>query len=178
MWRLGLACPLVCAALSACGGGPPEAGTPLPKTQAVPDSKARTLLMRAFHAARPIGREDGACRGCYPTDASEITEDMNARTGDEYAAAATSFDARLPGVVYVDTTGAGRLARGPDHALRAHVERDDLASCGRHAAARISPGGVTARVYRLNAARMLGAVAAQPRCPGSPSMSSIVRSIE
>jgi hypothetical protein len=112
MWRPGLACPLVCAALSACGGSPPEAGTPLPKTQAVPDSKARTLLIRAFHAARAVGREDGACRGCYPIDASEITEDMNARTGDEYAAAATSFAARLPGVVYVDTTGAGRLARG------------------------------------------------------------------
>jgi len=112
MWRPGLACPLVCAALSACGGSPPEAGTPLPKTQAVPDSKARTLLIRAFHAARAVAREDGACRGCYPTDASEITEDMNARTGDEYAAAATSFAARLPGVVYVDTTGAGRLARG------------------------------------------------------------------
>jgi hypothetical protein len=111
MWRLGLACPLMCAALSACGGNSPEAGTPLPKTQAVPDRQARTLLIRAFHAARAIGREDGACRGCYPTDASEITEDMNARTGDEYAAAATSFAARLPGVVYVDTTGAGRLAR-------------------------------------------------------------------
>ena len=111
MWRLGLACPLVCAALSACGASSPEAATPLPKTQAVPDSEAQTLLIRAFHAARAIGREDGACRGCYPTDASEITEDMNARTGDQYAAAATSFEARLPGVVYVDTTGTGRLAR-------------------------------------------------------------------
>ena len=111
MWRLGLAAPVMCAALSACGGGSPEAGASLPKTQAVADGEARTLLVRAFHAARAIGREDGACRDCYPTDASEITEDMNARTGDQYAAAATSFDARLPGVVYVDTAGAGRLAR-------------------------------------------------------------------
>ncbi|HEY7259423.1 MAG TPA: hypothetical protein VH459_10145, partial [Gaiellales bacterium] len=78
----------------------------------VPDAQARRLLLRAFHAARAVGREDGVCRGCYPDDASEITEDLNARTGDEYAAAATAFGARLPGVVYVDTTGAGRLARG------------------------------------------------------------------
>jgi fermentation-respiration switch protein FrsA (DUF1100 family) len=111
MWRLGLAGAVVCAALSACGGRSPVAATPGPTTQAVPDTRARALLVRAFHAARAIGREDGACRGCYPTDASEITEDMNARTGDQYAAAATSFDARLPGVVYVDTAGAGRLAR-------------------------------------------------------------------
>jgi hypothetical protein len=111
MWRLGLACPVVCVALAACGGGSPEAGTTVPATQPVPDGQARALLVRAFHAARAIGREDGACRGCYPTDASEITEDMNARTGDQYAAAATSFDARLPGVVYVDTSGAGRLAQ-------------------------------------------------------------------
>ena len=111
MWRLGLACAVVCAALSACGGGSPGAATAVPTTQAVPDPQARALLVRAFHAARAIGREAGACRGCYPTDASEITEDMNARTGDQYAAAATSFEARLPGVVYVDTAGAGRLAR-------------------------------------------------------------------
>jgi hypothetical protein len=129
MWRLGLACPLVCAALSACGASSPEAATPLPKTQVVPDSEARTLLIRAFHAARAIGREDGACRGCYPTDASEITEDMNARTGDQYAAAATSFEA----------ASGRRLRRNdrrrpagpcPDHALCAHVERDDLAAPG------------------------------------------------
>jgi hypothetical protein len=112
MWRIGLACPLMCAALSACGGGSPEAQSIVPPTQAVPDGRARALLVRAFHVARAIGREDGACRGCYPTDTSEITEDMNARTGDQYGAAATSFDARLPGVVYVDTAGAGRLARG------------------------------------------------------------------
>jgi fermentation-respiration switch protein FrsA (DUF1100 family) len=110
MWRLGPVCPLLCAALAACGGGSPAARTPAPSTQAVPDSKARALLLRAFHAARAIGREDGVCRGCYPADASEITEDMNARTGDEYAAAPTAFGARIPGVVYVDTTGAGRLA--------------------------------------------------------------------
>lgn len=111
MWRLGAVCPLVCAALTACGGGSSGATAPGPATQAVADGQARALLVRAFHAARAIGHEDGACRGCYPTDASEITEDMNARTGDQYAAAATSFDAHLPGVVYVDTAGAQRLAR-------------------------------------------------------------------
>ena len=111
MWRLGLAGAVVCAALAACGGEPHANLQPALTSQAVPDSQARALLVRAFHAARAIGREDGACRGCYPTDASEITEDMNAHTGDQYAAAATSFDARLPGVVYVDTAGAGRLAR-------------------------------------------------------------------
>jgi fermentation-respiration switch protein FrsA (DUF1100 family) len=47
--------------------------------------------------------------GTRPTPARSPR--TNARTGDEYAAAATSFEARLPGVVYVDTTGAGRLAR-------------------------------------------------------------------
>jgi len=73
MWRLGPVCPLLCAALAACGGGSPAARTPAPSTQAVPDSKARALLLRAFHAARAIGREDGVCRGCYPADASEIT---------------------------------------------------------------------------------------------------------
>jgi hypothetical protein len=111
MWRLGPVCPLICLALAACGGGSPQAATSTPRTQAVPDERARALLVRAFHAARALGREDGACRGCYPADASEITEDMNARTGDQYGAAATPFEARLPGVVYVDTTGAGRLAR-------------------------------------------------------------------
>jgi hypothetical protein len=109
MWRLGPVPLLLCAALSACGGGSARVSTP-PATQAVPDSEARALLLRAFHAARAIGREDGACRGCYPTDTSEITEDMNARTGDQYAAAATPFGARLPGVVYLDTTGPARLA--------------------------------------------------------------------
>ncbi len=88
-------------------------------------------------------REDGACRGCYPTDTSEITEDLNARTGDEYAAAATPFGARLPGVVYVDTAGAGRLARHADHALLAHVERDDLAAHGRTGSAAAAPRRVT-----------------------------------
>ena len=111
MWRLGPVCPLVCAVLTACGGGSPGAATPEPTTQAVADGQARALLVRAFHAARALGHEDGMCRGCYPADASEITEDMNARTGDQYAVAATSFDARLPGVVYVDTAGAERLAR-------------------------------------------------------------------
>ena len=110
MWRLGLVPPLLCTALAACGGGSAGASAP-PATQRVPDREARALLVRAFHAARAIGREDGACHGCYPTDTSEITEDMNARTGDQYAAAATPFGARLPGVVYVDTAGAGRLAR-------------------------------------------------------------------
>ena len=110
MWRLGPVPPLLYAVLAACGGGSPAASAPS-ATQAVPDKEARVLLVRAFHAARAIGREDGACHGCYPTDTSEITEDMNARTGELYAAAATPFGARLPGVVYVDTTGAGRLAR-------------------------------------------------------------------
>jgi hypothetical protein len=111
MWRLGPVCPLICVALAACGGGSPQAATSKSGTQAVPDARARALLLRAFHAARALGRDDGACRGCYPADASEITEDLNARTGDQYGAAATPFGARLPGVVYVDTTGAGRLAR-------------------------------------------------------------------
>ena len=110
MWRVAPVGLLLCAALSACGGSA-GATAPAPRTQAVPDARARALLVRAFHAARAIGREDGACRGCYPTDASEITEDLNARTGDQYAAAATPFGARIPGVVYLDTTGAGRLAR-------------------------------------------------------------------
>lgn len=110
MWRLGSVPPLLCALLAACGGSSPLSSQP-PRTQPVPDSEARTLLLRAFHAARAIGREDGACGRCFPTDTSEITEDMNARTGDQYAAAATAFGARIPGVVYVDTSGAGRLAR-------------------------------------------------------------------
>ena len=111
MWRLGLAGAVVCAALAAWRREPHAPLRPAPTSQAGTGSEARALLVRAFHAARAIGREDGVCRGCYPTDASEITEDMNAHTGDQYAAAATSFDARLPGVVYVDTAGAGRLAR-------------------------------------------------------------------
>jgi hypothetical protein len=110
MWRVAPVGPLLCAAFSACGGSTAATATP-PGTQAVPDARARALLVRAFHAARAIGREEEACRGCYSTDASEITEDMNARTGDQYAAAATPFGARIPGVVYVDTSGAGRLAR-------------------------------------------------------------------
>ena len=109
MWRPGSVTPLLCALLAACGGSPPP--VPPPRTQPVPDSEARALLLRAFRAARAIARDDGACRGCFPTDTSEITEDMNARTGDQYAAAATAFGARLPGVVYVDTAGAGSLAR-------------------------------------------------------------------
>jgi hypothetical protein len=111
MWRLGSVCPLLCAALAACGGGSNAQTASVPRAQAVPDAQARRLLLRAFHAARAIGREDGVCPRCYPDDASEITEDLNARTGDEYAAAATPFGARLAGVVYVDTAGAGRLAR-------------------------------------------------------------------
>ena len=110
MWRLGPVCLLVCAAFAACGGGSSTPTASIPRTQPVPDAQARALLLRAFHAARAIGREDGACPRCYPDDASEITEDLNARTGDQYAAAATPFGARLTGVVYVDTTGAGRLA--------------------------------------------------------------------
>ena len=111
MWRLGSVCPLLCGLLAACGGGSAAPTASVPATQPVPDAQARRLLLRAFHAARAIGHEDGACPRCYPDDASEITEDLNARTGDQYAAAATAFGARLPGVVYVDTTGAGRLSR-------------------------------------------------------------------
>jgi hypothetical protein len=110
MWRLGV-CPLLCAALAGCGGGSLGGAPSAPRSQPVPDTTARALLVRAFHAARAVARAEGACRGCYPADASEITEDMNARTGDQYGAAATPFGARLPGVVYVDTAGAGRLSR-------------------------------------------------------------------
>jgi fermentation-respiration switch protein FrsA (DUF1100 family) len=111
MWRLGPVCLFVCAALAGCGRGSSAPTASVPSTQPVADAAARRLLLRAFHAARAIGREDGVCPRCYTEDASEITEDLNARTGDQYAAAPTAFGARLPGVVYVDTTGAGRLAR-------------------------------------------------------------------
>jgi hypothetical protein len=111
MWRLGSVCLLLWALGAACGGGSGAPTASVAATQPVPDAQARRLLVRAFHAARAIGREDGVCPGCFPDDASEITEDLNARTGDQYAAAATAFAAHLPGVVYVDTTGAGHLTR-------------------------------------------------------------------
>ncbi len=75
------------------------------------DAEAKRLLVRAFHAARLLGRKDGLCRGCYPSEAGEITEDMNGVTGDPYAIAFTSFGAHMPGVVYVDTVGEGKLSR-------------------------------------------------------------------
>ncbi|MGN6377608.1 MAG: hypothetical protein ACTHNU_01520 [Gaiellales bacterium] len=54
------------------------------------DADATRLLLRAFHAARLLGRHDGLCRGCYPPQADEITEDMNGITGDPYAIAVPS----------------------------------------------------------------------------------------
>ena len=110
MWRLGLACPVVCVALAACGGGSPEAGTTVPATQPVPNGQARTLLVRAFRAARAIGREDGACRGCYPTDPSEITEDMKMAAARGIASIVTDAELRedyiIPSVFNRDVADA------------------------------------------------------------------------
>jgi len=101
---------VACAALAAaCGTAPSSA--PQPGHEQVTDAHARALLVRAFTAARWLGRADGLCRGCYPAQPGDITEDMNARTGDAYAIAFTPFGARLPDVVYVDTVRQGRLTR-------------------------------------------------------------------
>jgi hypothetical protein len=113
MWRAAWALPFVCTALAACGSGAAATSAAPPPTQAVSDAQAKALLARAFRAARALGRAEHTCRGCYPTDTSEITEDMSVRTHDQYAVAFTPFSARLPGVVYLDTVGAGRLTR--DH---------------------------------------------------------------
>jgi hypothetical protein len=101
---------LVCVAVAGCGGRAASSSLP-PSTQRVSDRDARRLLLRAFQAARELGRTDGLCRGCYPDDADEITEELNGLTGDQYAIAFTSFGARMRGVVYVDTVGGDRLTR-------------------------------------------------------------------
>jgi hypothetical protein len=102
---------VVGVAMAGCGGHSAAAPAP-PSTQRVSDADARRLLLRAFHAARGLGRQEGLCRGCYPAEADEITEDMNGLTGDPYAIAFTPFGARMRGVVYVDTVGPDRLTRG------------------------------------------------------------------
>jgi hypothetical protein len=100
---------MVGVAMAGCGGHSGASPSVAPSTQRVTDAEARRLLLRAFDAARTLGREDGLCRGCYPDDTDEITEDMNGITGDPYAIAFTAFGARMRGVVYVDTVGADRL---------------------------------------------------------------------
>ena len=77
------------------------------------DAHDRALLVRALGAVRALGRTDGPCRDCYPTDPSEITEDMYMRTGDQYGEVASPAQVRFRDVVYLDTTGASRLA--PHH---------------------------------------------------------------
>jgi hypothetical protein len=101
---------VACIAAS-CGAGHSATSTSTPRVQPVTDADAKRLLVRAFHAARLLGRRDGLCHGCYPSEAGEITEDMNGITGDPYAIAFTSFGAHMPGVVYVDTVGEGKLSR-------------------------------------------------------------------
>jgi hypothetical protein len=102
---------VVACIAAGCGAGHSATSTSTPPVQHVTDADAKRLLLRAFHAARLLGHRDGLCRGCYPSEAGEITEDMNGVTGDPYAIAFTSFGARMPGVVYVDTVGAGKLSR-------------------------------------------------------------------
>jgi hypothetical protein len=103
---------VVAACIAAgCGAGHSASSTSAPKAQRVSDADARRLLLRAFHAARLLGRRDGLCSGCYPSVAGDITEDMNDITGDPYAIAFTPFGAHMPGVVYVDTVGEGKLSR-------------------------------------------------------------------
>ncbi len=105
---------LVCvlaAVAAACGGATAATSSSPPATQRVSDHRARQLLMRAFHAARVLGRRDHLCSGCYPDEAGEITEDMNGVTGDAYAIAFTPMGTRLTDVVYLDTVGAGKLSR-------------------------------------------------------------------
>ena len=77
------------------------------------DAHDRALLVRALGAVRALGRTDGPCHGCYPTDTSEITEDMYLRTGDQYGEVASPAQVRFRDVVYLDTAGASRL--GPHH---------------------------------------------------------------
>jgi len=93
-----------------CGGSSAAPSTTAPATQRVSDSAAQHLLMRAFQAARTLGHRDHLCSGCYPSEAGEITEDMNGVTGDAYAIAFTPMGARMTDVVYVDTVGDGKLS--------------------------------------------------------------------
>jgi hypothetical protein len=119
--------------LAGCGGSHATPPT-------LRDTQARGLLVRALDATRALGRQ-GACTGCYPSDASEITEDLYLRTGDQYAAAASASQVRFGDVVYLDTTGRSSLtARHITFYVRAHngsVWRLD-ANGG---APRISPAG-------------------------------------
>lgn len=96
--------PLAAVLLAAgCGG---HSARPAPRL----DAPSRALLLRAFGAARALGRQDAPCAGCYPTDTSEITEDLYLRTGDQYAAAASAAQVRFRDVIYLDTAGRARLA--------------------------------------------------------------------
>lgn len=104
---VSLAATLALAA-TACGG---HTSTPAPAVQAVGDTTAKQLLVTGFKAARELGRDDHLCRGCYPAETDEITEEMNARTGGQYAIAFTPLGAHFPDVVYLDTVGTGRLSR-------------------------------------------------------------------
>ena len=104
---------LVCvlaAVAAACGSTSAATSPSPPATQRVSDQRARQLLLRAFHAARVLGRRDHLCSGCYPDAAGEITEDMNGVTGDAYAIAFTPMGTHMTDVVYLDTVGAGRLS--------------------------------------------------------------------
>jgi hypothetical protein len=96
---------------AACGSTSSATSSSPPATQRVSDSTAQHLLLRAFHAARTLGDRDHLCSGCYPDQAGDITEDMNAITDDAYAIAFTAMGARMTGVVYLDTVGAGKLSR-------------------------------------------------------------------
>lgn len=74
------------------------------------DAHDGALLVRALGAVRALGRTDGSCPGCYPTDTSEITEDMYMRTGDQYGEVAGPAQVHFRDVVYLDTAGASRLS--------------------------------------------------------------------
>lgn len=91
---------------TACGGHSGAA-----PDQTVGDLTARHLLIQGFEAARAVAVEDHLCGGCYLDETGEITEEMNGRSGGQYAIAFTPFGAHLPGVVYLDTVGASRLTR-------------------------------------------------------------------
>jgi hypothetical protein len=108
-----LACGAAVAACLAagCGGSSATSSSSTPATQPVSNSTAQHLLVRAFQAARELGRRHHLCSGCYPSAAGDITEDMNGVTNDAYAIAFTPMGARMDDVVYVDTVGAGKLSR-------------------------------------------------------------------
>jgi hypothetical protein len=105
-----LACVVACVA-AACGSTSAATSSAPPATERVSDSIAQHLLLRAFHAARLLGRRDHLCGGCYPSVAGDITEDMNGITDEPYAIAFTPMGAHMTGVVYLDTVGAGKLSR-------------------------------------------------------------------